>query len=114
MSEVIQGLEAINYQVKSNLGNDLAKLFQDMLIFKQSVINDPETPSGDKFVPYILDSVHKYWKDVGTKRFRDIVKQHCNLRIESFKSYGGSSQGLSAKFAICIDISNASFGSDSC
>ena len=112
MSEVIQGLEAINYQVKSNLGNDLAKLFQDMLIFKQSVVNDPEAPSGDKFVPYILDSVHKYWKEIGTKRFRDIVKQHCNLRIESFKSYGGSSQGLSAKFAICIDISNASFGTD--
>ena len=112
MSEVIQGLEAINYQVKSNLGNDLAKLFQDMLIFKQSVVNDPEAPSGDKYVPYILDSVHKYWKEIGTKRFRDIVKQHCNLRIESFKSYGGSSQGLSAKFAICIDISNASFGSD--
>lgn len=108
MGNIIAGQEAIAFQINSQLGKDLTELFSEMIVYKNTCINDPDLviTNTKKDVEQVLEQVHSYWIKTGVEKFKKILKKHTNLKIKGFRSSGGKDRSLDCYACINLNINN--------
>lgn len=102
----IPGLEAISYQSYSTLGDQLTKIFQEAIDYREGLDYSKAGAGETGHKEYRWYMVSNFVRNTTAPKFIKALETTCNLEVKELKLFDDPDVGISMFFAINLDISN--------
>ena len=104
LSQVMPGLEAIDFQAKPTFGRKMTEVFQEVIDYRDNLNYSKVDDNVDAHRRYRIDQVNKFCRNTMSDKLRKVVKAELGLDVKKIFMFGGEYDGINGFFAVTVDF----------